>query len=66
VIKLSGFNCASITAMMTTPAKMSTTKTTILGFEVIDDLISPPLKKLGFVSIWFSFAFALYLLNRYA
>jgi hypothetical protein len=31
---------------------------------VIDPLLSSDEKKLGFVSIWFSFAFALYLLNR--
>jgi len=36
----------------------------ILGLEVIDDLLTPPQKKLGFVCIWFSFAFALFLLNR--
>ena len=34
------------------------------GLEVIDDLLTPPQKKLGFVCIWFSFAFALFLLNR--
>ena len=34
------------------------------GLEVIDDLLTPPIKKLSFVSIWFSFAFALFLLNR--
>ena len=37
----------------------------ILGLEVVDSLLDPPTKKLGFVCIWFSFAFALYLLNRY-
>ena len=37
----------------------------ILGLEVLDDLLDPPTKKLGFVCVWFSFAFALYLLNRY-
>jgi hypothetical protein len=31
---------------------------------VIDDLLTNNVKKLGFVSIWFSFAFALFLLNR--
>jgi len=36
----------------------------ILGLEVIDELLTPPQKKLGFVTIWFSFAFALFLLNR--
>jgi hypothetical protein len=34
------------------------------GLEVVDDLLSNNVKKLGFVSIWFSFAFALFLLNR--
>lgn len=37
----------------------------IQGLEVIDDLLTPPVKKLGFVCIWFSFAFALFLLNRF-
>ena len=32
---------------------------------MIDPLLSSDEKKLGFVSIWFSFAFALYLLNRF-
>ena len=36
----------------------------ILGLEVIDELLDSATKKLGFVSIWFSFAFALFLLNR--
>ncbi|XP_023344386.1 uncharacterized protein LOC111713685 isoform X2 [Eurytemora carolleeae] len=36
----------------------------ILGIEVIDGLLSGPVKKLGFVCIWFSFAFSLFLLNR--
>eukprot|EP00092_Neocalanus_flemingeri_P103797 GFUD01132852.1.p1 GENE.GFUD01132852.1~~GFUD01132852.1.p1 ORF type:complete len:401 (-),score=117.87 GFUD01132852.1:168-1370(-) len=36
----------------------------IFGLEVVDSLLSPPQKKLGFVCIWFSFAFALFLLNR--
>eukprot|EP00095_Tigriopus_kingsejongensis_P010879 maker-scaffold86_size395752-snap-gene-1.12 protein:Tk10879 transcript:maker-scaffold86_size395752-snap-gene-1.12-mRNA-1 annotation:"hypothetical protein Y032_0347g3155" len=36
----------------------------VLGLEVFDDMLDPPTKKLGFVCIWFSFAFALYLLNR--
>jgi hypothetical protein len=31
---------------------------------VIDEVLPPVVKKLSFVSIWFSFAFALYLLNR--
>jgi hypothetical protein len=34
------------------------------GLEVIDDLLSSPVKKLCFVSIWFSFCVALFLLNR--
>jgi len=36
----------------------------IFGLEVVDDLLSPVQKKLGFVCIFFSFAFALFLLNR--
>ncbi len=36
----------------------------VLGLEVFDDMLSPPIKKLSFVCIWFSFAFALFLLNR--
>ena len=32
--------------------------------KVVDAALSPPEKKLGFVCIWFSFAFALFLLNR--
>lgn len=36
----------------------------IFGLEVIDSRLTPPQKKMGFVSIWFSFAIALYLLNR--
>ena len=36
----------------------------IFGLEVLDSLLDEPTKKLGFVCIWFSFAFALYLLNR--
>jgi len=36
----------------------------IFGLEVIDGILSPIEKKLGFVCIWFSFAFALFLLNR--
>eukprot|EP00095_Tigriopus_kingsejongensis_P010878 maker-scaffold86_size395752-snap-gene-1.13 protein:Tk10878 transcript:maker-scaffold86_size395752-snap-gene-1.13-mRNA-1 annotation:"Protein C15A11.4" len=36
----------------------------VLGLEVFDQMLDPPTKKLGFVCIWFSFAFALYLLNR--
>ena len=41
------------------------TRTSFQGLEVIDDLITNNVKKLGFVSIWFSFAFALFLLNRF-
>ncbi len=37
----------------------------IFGLHIIDPLFTPPQKKMGFVSIWFSFAFALFLLNRY-
>lgn len=37
----------------------------IIGLEFIDPSLTPPQKKMGFVSIWFSFAFALFLLNRY-
>jgi len=36
----------------------------VVGMEVIDSLLTAPAKKLGFVCIWFSFAFSLYLLNR--
>ena len=36
----------------------------ILGLEVIDDLLEKEIKKLSFVSIWFSFCVALFLLNR--
>lgn len=35
-----------------------------LGLEVIDELLSPAEKKLIFVSVWFSFTVALFLLNR--
>ena len=34
------------------------------GLEVIDHLLPSEVKKLAFVSVWFSFAFALFLLNR--
>ena len=34
------------------------------GLEVIDPILSNPVKKLAFVSIWFSFCVALFLLNR--
>ena len=37
----------------------------IIGLEYVDPLLTPPQKKMGFVSLWFSFAFALFLLNRY-
>ncbi|CAH1772853.1 unnamed protein product, partial [Owenia fusiformis] len=37
----------------------------IIGLEVIDGVLTPPQKKFIFVSIWFSFGFALFLLNRY-
>ena len=36
----------------------------VFGLEVVDAALSPPEKKLSFVCIWFSFAFALFLLNR--
>jgi len=36
----------------------------IFGLDVLDSLLDPLTKKLGFVCIWFSFAFALFLLNR--
>lgn len=36
----------------------------VFGIQVVDDLLSSDVKKLAFVSIWFSFAFSLYLLNR--
>ncbi|KAK3741467.1 hypothetical protein QZH41_002864 [Actinostola sp. cb2023] len=37
----------------------------IFGFHVVDPTLTPPYKKMGFVCIWFTFAFALFLLNRY-
>ncbi len=37
----------------------------IFGLHIIDPLFTPPQKKMGFVSIWFAFAFSLFLLNRY-
>ena len=37
----------------------------IFGLEVLDTMLDPQTKKLGFVCIWFTFAFALFLLNRY-
>merc|ERR1719431_1312662 len=36
----------------------------ILGLEKVDAALTSEEKKLGFVCIWFSFAFALFLLNR--
>ena len=35
-----------------------------IGLQYIDPNLTPPQKKIGFVSVWFSFAFALFLLNR--
>lgn len=37
----------------------------LIGLEKVDPLVSPQSKKMFFVSVWFSFAFALFLLNRY-
>uniref|UniRef100_A0A914UZV2 Uncharacterized protein n=1 Tax=Plectus sambesii TaxID=2011161 RepID=A0A914UZV2_9BILA len=37
---------------------------TIFGFHMVDPYLSNDEKKIGFVSIWFSFAIALYILNR--
>ncbi|KAL9960833.1 hypothetical protein ACROYT_G034338 [Oculina patagonica] len=37
----------------------------VIGLEFIDPNLTPPQKKMGFVCVWFSFAFALFLLNRY-
>jgi len=36
----------------------------VFGLEVVDKAFNAHEKKLGFVCIWFTFAFALYLLNR--
>lgn len=36
----------------------------VFGLEVVDSALTSHEKKLGFVCIWFSFAFALFLLNR--
>jgi len=36
----------------------------VFGLEVVDAFLTSHEKKLGFVCIWFSFAFALFLLNR--
>ena len=35
------------------------------GLEKVDAALTSEEKKLGFVCIWFSFAFALFLLNRF-
>ena len=35
-----------------------------MSVQVVDTALTPPEKKLSFVCIWFSFAFALFLLNR--
>ncbi|KAJ7335985.1 hypothetical protein OS493_013351 [Desmophyllum pertusum] len=37
----------------------------VIGLEFIDPNLTPSQKKIGFVCVWFSFAFALFLLNRY-
>ena len=37
----------------------------IIGLEFIDPNLTPPQKKVGFVCVWFAFAFALFLLNLY-
>lgn len=37
----------------------------VIGLEFIDPYLNGPQKKMGFVCVWFSFAFALFLLNRY-
>jgi uncharacterized membrane protein YfcA len=37
----------------------------IFGLEFVDPNLNPAQKKIGFVSVWFAFAFALFLLNRY-
>ena len=36
----------------------------IFGLHVIDPLMPPDVKKMAFVSLWFAFAFVLFLLNR--
>ncbi|KAK2192747.1 hypothetical protein NP493_23g01011 [Ridgeia piscesae] len=38
----------------------------VSGFYTVDRYFDPKQKKMGFVSIWFSFAFALFMLNRYS
>ena len=37
----------------------------VIGLEFIGPKLTPPQKKIGFVCVWFSFAFALFLLNLY-
>lgn len=37
----------------------------VIGLQFIDPNLTPPQKKMGFVTVWFSFAFALFLLNRH-
>ena len=37
----------------------------ILGLEFVDPYVSAKVKKMIFVCVWFAFAFALFLLNRY-
>jgi hypothetical protein len=37
----------------------------IVGLEYLDPVLPDQVKKLIFVSVWFSFAFALFLLNRH-
>ncbi|CAH1802681.1 unnamed protein product [Owenia fusiformis] len=37
----------------------------VFGLELIDPYLAPAQKKFIFVSVWFSFGFALFLLNRY-
>ena len=44
---------------------MSTQHSYLLLTQVFDTMLTPPVKKLSFVCIWFSFAFALFLLNRH-
>uniref|UniRef100_A0A914P091 Membrane transporter protein n=1 Tax=Panagrolaimus davidi TaxID=227884 RepID=A0A914P091_9BILA len=35
----------------------------IIGFETVDKILSAPMKKMIFVSVWCSFAMSLYMLN---
>ncbi len=37
----------------------------VFGLEVVDPLMEDDVKKLVFVSVWFSFASTLFLLNRH-